>query len=156
MKKNKLMKLAASAVLCSSLLFQSISAAGLVGDLNDDGKISSADYITLRKGLLDSEDISENGDINGDGRITSADYVALRLHILGIKKIVQPEDRTVRTAVSLGCTYKLSGDAQIGSSYPDSYSLELTDGAYSETTSYNNSKYVGFNMVGDKSRCRQE
>lgn len=147
MKKNKLIRLAASAILCSSLLLQTVSASGLVGDLNGDGKITSDDCTALRKGLLDSEELSENADINGDGKITVADYVALRLHILGIKKIVQPNDRTVRTAVSLGCKYTLSGPP-IGADYPDTYSLELTDGAYSDNDSYSSPQYVGFNTKG--------
>ncbi len=154
MKKKNLLSLCLSALLCAQLICPlTASASGgttKLGDINGDGKINPTDYIALRKSLLSGIALPKNtADINGDGKINSADYVALRMHILGIKPIVEPENKIVRTAVSAGCSYKIDGN-NAGKSYPDSYNIELTDGSYapSNTTSYNNPKFVGLEKSG--------
>lgn len=58
------------------------------GDVNGDAKITSADYIKIRKHIMKTEVISNNvyfaaADANQDGKVTSADYVKIRKIIMG-------------------------------------------------------------------------
>ncbi len=61
------------------------------GDVNDDGKISSMDYVLVKNHILGIQKLSGNGadaaDVNGDGKISSMDYVLIKNDILGISKI---------------------------------------------------------------------
>ena len=117
--------------------------AALRGDINEDGKINANDYIALRRALLAGESLpSKTADVNGDGKINAADYIALRMHLLGLRPITQPEERFVRTPISLGCKYTVSGT--IGESYQDTYGSELTDGSYAISATYFDTEYVGF------------
>ena len=56
------------------------------GDLNDDKKVSSMDYILIRKYLLGiivlSTDKQTVADVNNDNRISTLDYIAIRKHIM--------------------------------------------------------------------------
>lgn len=117
--------------------------AALRGDINEDGKINANDYIALRRALLAGESLpSKTADVNGDGKINAADYIALRMHLLGLRPITQPEERFVRTPISLGCKYTVSGT--IGKNYQDTYDSELTDGSYAISATYFDTEYVGF------------
>lgn len=58
-----------------------------LGDVNGDGKVSSADYIKIRKHIMETEIIEDNlyfyaADMNNDGKISSADYIAVRKAIM--------------------------------------------------------------------------
>ena len=57
------------------------------GDVNRDGIINSADYVLMKRYLLDNASLSgnrlPNADMDGDGIINSADYALLRRYILG-------------------------------------------------------------------------
>ncbi len=61
------------------------------GDINGDGKVTPADYVLIRRQILNTYHLKGNGkwcaDINGDGKITPADYVLARRHILGTYQI---------------------------------------------------------------------
>ena len=117
--------------------------AALRGDINEDGKINANDYIALRRALLAGESLpSKTADVNDDGKINAADYIALRMHLLGLRPITQPEERFVRTPISLGCKYTVSGT--IGENYQDTYGSELTDGSYAISATYFDTEYVGF------------
>ena len=117
--------------------------AALRGDINEDGKIKANDYIALRRALLAGESLSsKTADVNDDGKINAADYIALRMHLLGLRPITQPEERFVRTPISLGCKYTVSGT--IGENYQDTYGSELTDGSYAISATYFDTEYVGF------------
>lgn len=65
----------------------------LYGDVNGDGKISSADYIMLKNHIMEVTKLSElekiYADANRDGKVSSADYVAIKNHIMEVKSIVQ-------------------------------------------------------------------
>jgi len=65
----------------------------LYGDVNSDGKISSADYIMVKNHIMDVSKLSqlelEFADANKDGKVNSADYVAIKNHIMEVKSIVQ-------------------------------------------------------------------
>lgn len=57
------------------------------GDINSDGSISSADYVKIRKHIMETEFIKERiyfyaADINSDDKISSADYVKIRKYIM--------------------------------------------------------------------------
>ena len=55
---------------------------GIKGDVNIDGKVSSADLVALEKYLVNAEMLSRdqwlNGDINRDDSVDSFDFVMLR------------------------------------------------------------------------------
>ncbi len=59
----------------------------VLGDINSDGNVSSADYIKIRKHIMETE-IINNGlyyfaaDVNKDGSISSADYIKIRKYIM--------------------------------------------------------------------------
>ena len=56
------------------------------GDANNDGKVTSTDYIIVRKHILKqtklSGDAFTRADVTGDNKITSLDYIAIRKMIL--------------------------------------------------------------------------
>jgi len=59
----------------------------ILGDVNADGKISSADYVKIKKHIMQSEIINNNiyfysADINNDNKISSSDYVKIRKYIM--------------------------------------------------------------------------
>lgn len=59
----------------------------LLGDVNADGKITSADYVKIRKHIMQTELIKDNlyfysADVNNDNKISSADYVKIRKYIM--------------------------------------------------------------------------
>lgn len=59
----------------------------VLGDVNADGKVTSADYIKIRKHIMQTEIIKDNiyfysADINNDGKISSADYVKIKKYIM--------------------------------------------------------------------------
>ena len=58
----------------------------LSGDVNGDGKVSSLDYILVRKHILGlqllSSDQNTRADMNNDGKISTSDYIAIRKSIL--------------------------------------------------------------------------
>ena len=61
----------------------------LVGDVNGDNRITSTDYIVIRKYILKQANLTGTilirADINGDGKITSIDYIVIRKMILNNK-----------------------------------------------------------------------
>ena len=63
----------------------------VTGDSNEDGKISSADLLSVRQHLLKIKVLKEAkllaADSNKDGKISSADLLSIRQHLLGIKII---------------------------------------------------------------------
>ena len=65
----------------------------LYGDVNSDGKISSADYIMIKNHIMEVSKLNElekiYADANKDGKVNSADYIAIKNHIMEIKSIVQ-------------------------------------------------------------------
>ena len=62
-----------------------VSAAGL-GDVNNDGRITSQDYILVRKHIMKITTLSleaqKYADMNKDGNITSSDYILIRKKII--------------------------------------------------------------------------
>ena len=65
----------------------------IYGDVNGDGKISSADYIMVKNHIMDVTKLGTLeqalADANKDGKVSSADYITIKNHIMDVKKIVQ-------------------------------------------------------------------
>jgi len=60
----------------------------LLGDVNEDEKVNSADLLILKKSLLGLTELSEQGNINADvtsdGKVNSADLLLLKKFLLGL------------------------------------------------------------------------
>jgi len=65
----------------------------LYGDVNSDGKISSADYIKVKNHIMEVTKLNSLeqlfSDANKDGKVNSADYVTIKNHIMEVKSIIQ-------------------------------------------------------------------
>lgn len=65
----------------------------IYGDVNGDGKITSADYIAIKNHIMDVKKLSDIekvwADANKDNKVSSADYIAIKNHIMDVKKIEQ-------------------------------------------------------------------
>ena len=61
------------------------------GDTNDDGKISAADVLRLRKYLagMEVEINLSNADVTGDGKVSAADVLRLRKYLAGMDVVLQ-------------------------------------------------------------------
>jgi hypothetical protein len=58
-----------------------VYARARLGDFNDDGRVSGADYLvySLNHGRVGA--LPQQGDANGDGQVTGADYLVLSAHM---------------------------------------------------------------------------
>ena len=59
----------------------------ILGDVNQDGKINSADYVRIKNHIMEREIIKDSkillaADVNKDGKISSADYVKIKNYIM--------------------------------------------------------------------------
>lgn len=84
----------------------------LVGDINNDGKVNTKDYILLRKhilkkSLLTGEEL-ERADVDGKNGIGVADYVAIRKIILSGTKTYRTSDSTTSKNSQLSIDESLS------------------------------------------------
>ncbi len=65
------------------------SGETLLGDVNVDGKVSTADLLAMKKHLLGTKEIETgsqsftNADVNVDGKVSTADLLALKKYLLG-------------------------------------------------------------------------
>ncbi|MCD7799853.1 MAG: dockerin type I repeat-containing protein [Ruminococcus sp.] len=63
------------------------TSLSLLDDVNLDGKVNTADLLTLKRyllGLSDDESICSYGDINLDGKTNTADLLMLKRYLLGL------------------------------------------------------------------------
>lgn len=67
------------------------SGGGSRGDVNGDGTINLADWVTIKRHILGIESLSgerfQAADVNGDGTVNLADWVAVKRHILGYESL---------------------------------------------------------------------
>ena len=65
----------------------SIIDSNTIGDVDNDGKVSSKDYVLIKKHIMSISTLTGNSkqkaDINGDNKITSIDYILIKKQILG-------------------------------------------------------------------------
>ncbi|MCH5182905.1 MAG: dockerin type I repeat-containing protein [Oscillospiraceae bacterium] len=65
--------------------------SGLLGDVNNNGKIDAMDYLLLKRFCLDTFKLTEEqmavADVYNDGKITALDYMLVKRHVLGTFKI---------------------------------------------------------------------
>jgi hypothetical protein len=65
----------------------------ILGDVDRDGKISTADYVYAKRAVMGTFALNDTTlslvDIDGDGKVTAADYVFLKRQVMGTYKIVQ-------------------------------------------------------------------
>ena len=61
------------------------------GDVNSDGDINATDYLTIKRSVLGSYDLSENeciiADVNRDGDVGAEDYLMVKRDVLGSYQI---------------------------------------------------------------------
>ncbi len=106
------MKRILSFFITTAILLSVLSAAcvganaetRLFGDINNDGKINSSDYIALRLHILAVKKVSDAdlvyADANADGKVNTNDYIAIRLHCLKIRLITQPTEEKYNMTVA--------------------------------------------------------
>ena len=90
--KRKALSIVVALLLLAALCmggasFRALASPLLLGDVNGDGKVGSADYYLVKRYVLQSYEMTAeefySGDVNGDGRINSLDYFLLKNHALG-------------------------------------------------------------------------
>ena len=80
-------------ILLISLIFFLIInvSATTLGDINNDGKVSSLDYILVRKHLLGTLTLTDTqkkaADVNSDNKISSLDYIKIKQIVINSGKI---------------------------------------------------------------------
>lgn len=66
---------------------QAMAAEALLGDVNGDGRINTADYLLAKRAVLRTLTLSSaqqtRADVNRDGRLNVSDYVLLKRHVMG-------------------------------------------------------------------------
>ena len=143
LKKSTALLLVIFMVLMSASTVLQASAA-IQGDINADAKVSSADYILVKRHVLGTSTLSSTemtrADIDGDGDVDRVDVVMVRRILLGT--LESKVDTTAKIAVSYAKTYTKS--VTPSTSYEDTYDQELTDGHVPTATDYMDDGYVGF------------
>ena len=80
----------------------------VLGDLNGDGKVKSADYMRVKNYILGRAKLSAHqklaADVNEDGKIKSADYMQIKNDILGRSKIKLDEKTYYYNIFNIGAT----------------------------------------------------
>ena len=60
--------------------------SSIKGDVNQDGKITSSDYVLIKNSIMGTYNLTDKqkelADYNGDGKITSSDYVLIKNKIM--------------------------------------------------------------------------
>ncbi len=68
-----------------------VEEVALKGDVNNDHKVSSIDYILIKNHIMNVTVLEKNelkrADVNEDGKISSIDYIMIKNHIMGKNKL---------------------------------------------------------------------
>ena len=150
--------------ILAAILGVTMAHAGVTGDVNNDGFVTSADVTMLYNYLLNNdESFLATSDVNGDGFITSADVTAVYNILLGDS---QPTPEYIDFTVN-GVTFRMiyvkggtftMGNNEIASESP-AHSVTLTDFYMAETECTQalwkaiNPDYSYFAEVGDQKPC---
>ncbi|HEX9060899.1 MAG TPA: dockerin type I domain-containing protein, partial [Clostridia bacterium] len=109
-KLTKLVVVLSAIILAQLVLTSSFSAAAQAnyGDLNDDGKVNSADASILKRVILGTytgtyDEI--NADVNNDKKINSADYAVLKKYLLGTITSLPFNPAASVTSIKSGVTW---------------------------------------------------
>ena len=95
-------------VMLLMILFIPLFVKAIIsGDINNDGKIGSTDYVLIRKHLLKQITLSKEqltiADVNGDGKVNSTDYVSIRKIIInGVGVGTTPAPKKTYTVTFVG------------------------------------------------------
>lgn len=82
--------LAILTALSVALLSSAVALAAPLGDVNNDGRIDSADALAVLKYSVGSENkvfFAQSADVNGDGKINSSDALAILKVSVGLEEI---------------------------------------------------------------------
>ncbi len=105
MKKRLIYSIFFIIIFLFSINVQALS----LGDINGDGKISTADYILLRKHILSSPELSGDkltrADVNSDGKISSLDYMMIRKRIVNGVSILDKKIELEKINNAVGIIY---------------------------------------------------
>ena len=75
------------AILLLAVCGLSAVAGSVQGDANGDGKVSSLDYVVIKRAVLGRYELSEAGliaaDVNFDGKVNAMDYMIVKRVVLG-------------------------------------------------------------------------
>ena len=150
--------------ILAAILGVTMAHAGVTGDVNNDGFVTSADVTMLYNYLLNNdESFLATSDVNGDGFVTSADVTAVYNILLGDS---QPTPEYIDFTVN-GVTFRMiyvkggtftMGNNEIASESP-AHSVTLTDFYMAETECTQalwkaiNPDYSYFAEVGDQKPC---
>ncbi len=91
-KDSNQKQLPVSTILSTSTKVNDKYTIVVLGDINGDGKIDTADLLNIQKHLLSISKITnsikiKSADINGDGKIDTADLLKIQKKLLGISNI---------------------------------------------------------------------
>ena len=150
--------------ILAAALGVTLAHAGVTGDVNNDGAVTSSDITMLYNYLLNNDEtLLATSDVNGDGVVTSADVTAVYSILLGNS---QPTPEYIDFTVN-GVTFRMiyvkggtftMGNNEIASESP-AHSVTLTDFYMAETECTQAlwkaiyPDYSYFAEVGDQKPC---
>ncbi len=124
----------------------SVQAVDGQGDVNNDGIITSVDYIAIKKHIMGIKPITDEeakvrADINGDGAITSADYVKIKKLLVDLSGSGQiyPTNTSLSIPVGGMGTFNIVGDNIVG------YYTYSTSGPIAVAVKDNKDNYIDNN-----------
>ncbi len=138
MKKNKIIifSLIAFLLICVFFAFNNnrqldnneiILGDKIKGDVNNNGKIDSQDYVLIRKHIMGQSKLSgdklKTADVNDDGKINTSDYVSIKKTLTSVK----PQSQVKPTSEPLSRSGESSDSSQSSSSlaYTDSNAVVI-------------------------------
>ncbi len=112
----------------------------LIGDVNEDGEITSADALEVLKNIVEvSQEYKENCDVNGDGKINTLDALQILKDVVGLVKLnetqpiepIQPISNSIKEGQLRSIVFSFVSSAENSSlNYWEQYSYieDIDDG----------------------------